>query len=459
MHPNELLRSRAFRLALFYTALFGISVALLLAFIYWTAGRFVSGNVDEFVLSEIAMYEADFQVDGPAGVQGLMRERTEADRSGRWIYLYQDASGRKLAGTLDAWPENAQGPDGFLTIPSGRGEPDLIRAREARLPDGSRLLVGLDDYEATEIREGLARAIGLGVAIMLVLAIGGGALVSHASLRQVERINAVIHQIVRGDLQGRVPVFGSGDEFDRLGRNINNMLERIQELMRTVKGITDDVAHDLRLPLARHRARLETALARPPAEPELQRFLGRSIDEVDSILSTFSSLLRIANVESGALRSSFAELDLAALVRDAEQLFEPMAAARPVSLTVHSVPRLVMRGNRDLLFQALSNLLDNAIKFSAEGGRVELRLAREAGTAILEVADSGPGIPVHEREKVFERFYRLDHSRSTPGSGLGLSLVRAVAVLHEATCRIEDNAPGARIVLRIPVGEGGTPPA
>lgn len=454
MRLNDLIRSQAFRLALFYTALFGSSVAILFAFIYWTASRYVTGHVDEFVTSEIALFAADFDVDGQNGAAGLMRERIATDQSGRWIYLYLDRAGRKLVGNIDAWPAAAPGPDGFWSLPAQKtdepGEPNRVRAHAVTLPDGGRILIGLDDYEVTEMREALERAIVLGLGLMLALAIGGGAIMSRASLRQLENINRVTHEIMQGDLRRRVPVSGGADEYAELGRNINAMLDRIGELMQTVKGVTDNIAHDLRLPLARHRARLEAAIAHPPTASDLQQFLGRSIEDVDSILGTFGALLRIANVESGALRDTFVEVDLAALVRDAEQLFEPMASARQLEMVTHAVPRLVMRGNRDLLFQALSNLLDNAIKFAASGGRVEMRLAQRDGAAELIVADNGPGIPAEERRKVFQRFYRLDESRSTPGSGLGLSLVRAVMLLHEGSCEIEDNRPGSRVVVRLP---------
>lgn len=451
VRPTELAHSQAFRLAFFYTALFGISVAVLFGFIYWTASRYLTGHVDEFVFSEAAMLEADFEVDGPQGVIGLMRERTAADASGRWIYLYLDAAGRKLAGNIDEWPTVPAGRDGFWTLP-GRppDEPNRIRARAVALRDGGRILIGLDDYEVTEMREALARAIWLGMGLMLLLAIGGGILVARASQRQLEAINRVIHDIMQGDLRQRVPVTDRDDEFDTLGRSINAMLDRIGVLMQAVKGVTDNIAHDLRLPLARHRVRLETAVAQSPGPADLQEILTRSIKDVDSILSTFGALLHIANIESGMPRETFVDVDLTSLVRDAEEFFEPMASLRKLEFAATSPPRLVVRGNRDLLFQALSNVVDNAIKFTPPGARVELRLSRRDRTAELLVADGGPGIPPSERQKVFQRFYRLDASRHTAGSGLGLSLVRAVVLLHEGSCEIEDNHPGSRVVIQLP---------
>lgn len=455
MHQAEFLRSRAFRLALFYAGLFGVSVALLLAVIYWAAGRYLERHVDEFVSSEIAMLKADYEIDGLAGMLGLMQERMAHDQGGRWLYLLVDRDGRRLAGNAKAWPTGSAatpGADGFLTLPArNQDEPSNVRALNAVLGDGSRLLVGLDDYELFELREALGNAMILGLGLTLLLAVAGGVLVARASLSQIEAINRVTREIMAGDLQRRVPVGGSDDEFDRLGRSINLMLDRIGELLLAVKGATDNIAHDLRAPLARHRTRLETARANPPGGAEFQNFIARSVEDVDAILGTFAALLRIASIESGALKQAFAPVDLNAIVRDAEQVYEPLAAARRQNLRVRTDPGLTtVHGNRDLLFQALCNLLDNAIKYTPAGGMLELSLARNA-MAELAVSDSGRGIPANRRNRVFERLYRLDESRSTPGSGLGLSLVRAVALLHDGSCEIEDNHPGTRVVMRLPL--------
>lgn len=452
MRQAELLTSRAFRLALLYAGLFGASVAGLLAVIYWSAGRYLESHVDEFVASEVAMLKADYEVDGVQGMLGLLRERMEHDQSGRWQYLFLDGSGRKLAGNAQTWPDAQPAADGFLTLPARNDdEPSNVRARTVTFADGSRLLVGLDDYEQFELREALGSAMVLGLGLTLLLAVAGGVLVARASLGQIEQFNRVTREIMSGDLKRRVPVAGSSDEFDRLGRSINGMLERIDELLQAVKGATDNIAHDLRAPLARHRARLEAARVQPPDGAAFQEFITASVTDVDAILNTFAALLRIASVESGALKQAFTAVDLTAIVRDAEQVYEPLAAARGQRLQVQTDGAIGMRGNRDLLFQALSNLLDNAVKYTPQGGMITLSLARRDGTAELTVADNGHGIPVEHRGRVFERLYRVDESRSTPGSGLGLSLVRAVAMLHDGSCEIADNQPGTRVILRLPL--------
>lgn len=456
MRVLQLLRSRALRLALLYAALFGVSITALLGFIYLIAGNYVKSHVDEFVSSELEMLEADYEIDGVAGVIGLINSRDASDRNNHWLYLYVGADGKRIAGDADPWPVATPAPDGFLTLPARSGA-GTIRAREAHFPDGSQILVGLNDYEVGEMRSALARSMGFGLGAMLLLAIGGGVLVTLATLRQIESINRVTHDIMAGDLRQRVPVGGSNDEFDALGRNINAMLDRIAVLMEAIRGVTDNIAHDLRLPLARLRARLEASLSDSGSVDDLERAIGHSIEEVDSILLTFGSLLRIANIESGRLRESFTDVDLTAIALDAEQLFEPIASADGKSLDISAEPGVHVNGSRDLLFQALANLIDNALKYSPERGRIHIDLTTDNGIVQLAVADNGPGVAADQREKVFQRLYRVDPSRSTAGNGLGLSLVRAVALLHDGSCEIEDNRPGARVVLRLPGGGESRP--
>lgn len=450
MRGRDLLRSRALRLALLYAALFGVSITALLGAIYLLAANQVRSHVDEFVASELEMLQADYVVDGFDGVLGLVQSRDASDRSNHWLYLYFAADGSRLAGDDDPWPDATPDTDGFLTLPA-RQHRGVVRARVAHFPDGSRILVGLNDYEVGEMRSALARSMGLGLGAMLLLAIGGGILVTLAMLRQIEAINRVTRDIMAGDLRQRVPITASNDEFDMLGRNINAMLDRISTLMDAIRGVTDNIAHDLRLPLSRLRGRLEASLADRNQPAQLESAIEQSIDDVDSILTTFGALLRIANVESGRPRESFTHVDLTAIVHDAEQLFEPMASAEHKTLRLDADVGVQIRGSRDLLFQALANLVDNAIKYTRAGGNILITLRRRDAHIELCVADDGPGIPEDQRDKVFQRLYRADPSRSSAGNGLGLSLVRAVVLLHDGYCQIVDNAPGARVILSLPV--------
>jgi signal transduction histidine kinase len=271
-------------------------------------------------------------------------------------------------------------------------------------------------------------------------------------MRRIEAINQTSREIMEGDLSRRVPTAGSGDDFDRLATNLNRMLERIEDLMAAVRQVSDNIAHDLRTPLTRLRTRLE--LARGSNPEQTREEIDRAIEDAQELLTTFNALLRIARIESGSSRGAFADVDIASLVRDIAELYEPVAAEKGQTLSVQGQRAVTVRGDRDLLFQALANLVDNAIKHTPEGSGIELSAESRDGRAELGVADTGPGIPADLRGKVFRRFFRTDASRSTPGSGLGLSLVRAVADLHEARIDLADNDPGLRvtIILKTAVG-------
>jgi signal transduction histidine kinase len=272
---------------------------------------------------------------------------------------------------------------------------------------------------------------------------------SRRLLRRVELVNRTSERVMAGNLSDRVPVGGSGDEFDQLAANLNRMLDQIERLMTAMREVTDDVAHDLKTPLARLRARLELALIGPADGGEPKEAIRAAIDEADRLLATFNALLGIAEAEAGAGRDRMSVLDLSEIARTAVEFYEPVAEERGFSLTLEAEPGVRIRGDRHLLSQALANLIDNALKY-AGGGEVSVRVLECDGHAALEVADRGPGIPEADRESVFDRFVRLEPSRSTPGNGLGLSLVRAVAHHHDGTAALADNRPGLRAVLEFP---------
>jgi signal transduction histidine kinase len=271
-------------------------------------------------------------------------------------------------------------------------------------------------------------------------------------LRRVEAVSHTASEIIHGDLGKRVPLSGSGDEFDQLAANLNEMLDQIERLMAGMRQVTDNIAHDLRTPLSRLRSRLELTLLGVPDAERYAEALRQTIAEADDLLATFSALLTIAEAESGA-RGAPDELDLAEIVRSAGELYEPSAEEKGLRLTCVAQGAVPARGDRHLLSQAAANLLDNAIKYTPPGGHVEIRATSLDGTAAIEVADSGPGIPPEQREAVQEPFVRLESSRSTPGNGLGLSLVRAVAKRHGGRLEIADNAPGLLARLVLPLGK------
>ncbi len=301
--------------------------------------------------------------------------------------------------------------------------------------------------ELTETRSLIVRTLGWGFGITLLLGVAGGLMMSRSTVRRIEAINATSREIIQGDLSRRIPTEGSGDDFDRLTENLNSMLDQIETLMDGVRHVSDNIAHDLKTPLTRLRNRLETINVRP--EPDSSD-VEEAIAEADSLLATFNALLRIARIEAGHRKSDFADVNLSNVVSDVVELYEPLAHERGQSLNVSVEENLTVRGDRDLLFQAVNNLLDNAVKYAPEGGRVEVGLTRHNSNARIVIYDSGPGIPEADRERVFGRFVRLESSRSAPGNGLGLSLVAAVAKLHRADITLGGSG-GLEVTIGFPL--------
>ena len=444
----------SFRVALLYAALFAASTLLLLGFVYLATVGAVERQTDATIQAEIEGLAEHYRLQGLPGLIDVIQARSAAGPGRRGLYLLADARFRPLAGNLRSWPGQARDEPGWVDFQlvveeAGGLREDLARARTFLLPEGLRLLVGRDASERTRLAE-LFGGAALG-AFALALALGalGGALTSRALLRRLDGINRTASKILAGDLAERMPVGRAGDEFDELARHLNAMLDRLHRLMSGMRGIADSIAHDLRTPISRLRSRLELALMSDAEGATGREALERAVAELDSVLAAFNALLNIGLAESGALRDRFAEVDLAVLVRDAAELYEPAAGEKGVRLEATPGAGAVVMGDRHLLAQAVANLLDNAVKYTPEGGLVTIEATRSGGTACLVVTDSGPGVAPQDRERALERFARLDAARSAPGSGLGLSLVRAVAELHGATLRLEDNAPGLRVVLEL----------
>ncbi len=439
------------RLTLANSGLLAVGFSALLLLVTWLADRFMVGHVQESVEAELHIMQAELQVDGLRGVTALINRRMENltlnhDR----LYRLEDAQGVKQAGNVDAWPAAAGAQEQSFKLPSRKypGETEVV-LQWAKLTDGSRLLVGFDEIEVASVRADIRQAALWSLGAMLVISLSAGFLLTRAALKPVEAIRAAAQRIMEGDLSHRIPARPNGDEFDRLGETLNSMLDRINNLIASVRGATDNIAHDLRSPLTRHRSRLEAALSNPPSAEELQPWVEKHLADLDQVLATFQSLLRIASVESGLLRQEFAACDVAQLVQDAADYIEPLAEEKGLRLEVSVMTGLPLSGHRHLLFQLLINLLDNSVKHAPPGSSIRLSAHADDTGWRLSVADSGPGIPTEERLRVFERLYRLDHSRQTPGLGLGLSLVKAIADLHRATVQIEDNQPGTQIIVTL----------
>lgn len=316
------------------------------------------------------------------------------------------------------------------------------------LDEGLHLLVGMDvsAFEAT--RRLILEASGWGLALTAGLSLVVGLWMSARVARRIEAIHETGREIMEGDLSRRVPLDGSGDDFDQLCAYLNRLLERIETLMATVRRVSDDIAHDLRTPLTRLRNQLELIRCSDPLQVE--EAVTRAAAAVDELLNTFNALLRIGRIESKRRRSAFARFDVARLVADVAELYEPLVAEKQQCFELGMTEGLFIFGDRDLLFQAVANLVDNAIKYTPQRGRITLSATAAEDHIDVVVSDSGPGIPVALHDKVFQRFYRVEGSRTTVGNGLGLSLVRAVADLHGAAVVLSDNEPGLRVALQLP---------
>jgi signal transduction histidine kinase len=452
---RRLLETSTFRLALIYLASFGISALALLGFLYYETAGFMARQTDETIQAEIAGLAEQYRAEGINRLRQVIELRSgQLHRSS--VYLLIDPLGRRVAGNLEHWPLAEPGPDGWLNFTmdvTADGESTQHRRARAAsflLTGGFGLLVGRDVEDRLQIETQIRRTLGWGLALTLLLGLAGGFLMSRGMLGRVDAINRTTRRIMAGDLSQRIALKGSRDEFDQLAANLNAMLDQIERLLGGMRQVTDNIAHDLRTPLNRLRSRIEVALLQQPGRAEIRALLEATLADAQAMIATFNALLDIARAEAGSERGGFEEVDLTALGRDLADLYRPVAEDKQLKFEYHCMPGMAMRANRHLLAQALANLLDNAVKYTPAGGRVRLDVGRGASGPVIAIADSGPGIPDADRTRVLQRFVRLDATRSTPGSGLGLSLVDAVAKLHGAELILTDNRPGLKVSLAFP---------
>lgn len=453
--PN-LFRTTAFRLTVLYIMLFTASVLTLLGFIYWSTVAVIDRQTTATIEAEIQGLAEQYKERGLTGLIDVIRERTGEAGNRASVYLLNDPERGPLAGNLAAWPPRATGVSEWVSLDlirreeNGQLAPHEVRARTFVLAGGYRLLVGRDMHEKAKFRRTVIETLAWSLAAALALGLLGGVFLSRRILARVEGVSRTARQIMQGDLSRRIERRGSGDEFDRLAESLNAMLEQIGRLMSGMQLATDSLAHDLRGPLTRLRSRIELALLQPPDSERDRAALEEVLEQADAALALFASLLRIAAAESGVAATEFKPLDLAAIAEDAAELYEPLAEDRGISVrrSIGVVPPVA--GQRELVAQAITNLLDNAVKHAPEGGRIDVRAESDGREVVVTVADNGPGVPEAERARVLEPFVRLDESRVGPGAGLGLSLVAAVVKLHGASIRLGDNAPGLRVELRFP---------
>lgn len=452
MQSASLLRTTTFRLALSYLGIFTVSAIALLALVSWSTSMFIEWQVQETVEAEATGLSEVYRDRDLAGLSEVIGQRVKQDIDGRATYLLMGGDGLMVAGNLRGWPAEVGDQLGwarFRVLPMGSlNPPSEVMAHAYELADGYRLLVGRSLADAKRVKSAIHRALGWGLALTILLGVVGGYFTSRHMLQRVEEMSRTAKLIVGGDMTSRMQLSGTEDEFDSLAQSFNEMMDEIERLLEGIRTVSDNIAHDLRTPLNRLRSRIDLVLLKPSDCDTYRRTLEETLAEADNLLATFNALLTISHAESAARLERFEELDPARLAGDVVELYEPLAEEKDIRLTCRAEAGLAIRGDRHLLFQVLANLVDNAVKYTPAGGTVVVAVEVEAGGDVaMEVADSGAGIPAEAREAVLERFVRLDANRSTPGNGLGLSLVKAVARQHGAILSLDDNHPGLKVRL------------
>ncbi|MEM7196284.1 MAG: HAMP domain-containing sensor histidine kinase, partial [Pseudomonadota bacterium] len=452
---RRLFHSYTIRLALLYAIIFSTSTLFLFYFFYLFTASYMTQQMDNTIQAEIQGLAERYDDEGLQGLTRLIAERISRQQAtGNSIYLLTTYTLKPLVGNLDRWPKNASVNDDWLEfvleVNEQTNETHLARAKIFRLPGRYGLLVGRDIHQLTEAKRRIVQALTWGLAIMLLLAFLGGMLLSRRTVRKIERINQAARDIMAGELDIRIPLTNRNDDFDQLADNLNRMLDRIQALMEDIRRVSDNIAHDLRTPLTRLRQHLEEARQQEPSRSRSAANMESAIKEADNLLSTFNALLRIARIEAGEVAAGFSDIDLQNLLDDIVEFYEPLVEDKQQKISTQIHSDINTHGDRDLLFQALANIVENAIKYTPDHGSIDVSLTRLGKKAIVSISDNGPGIPVNERDNVFRRFYRLDQSRSTHGNGLGLSMVSAVIELHHGRIELQDNKPGLRVVMTLP---------
>jgi signal transduction histidine kinase len=457
---GKLLRTTAFKLTLVYLGIFVLFAASLLAYFALNTRRLITEQITATVNGEVNGLSEQY---GQGGLRRLVIVvDVRSRRPGSSLYLVTTPSGEGLAGNVGSLEPGVLDHPGWLETnyhrleaPEGAEHRALVRV--VQLPGGFHLLVGRDLDERERLFGIVVNAGQWSLALVIVLGLVGGFFVSRRVLSRIDAMTGTAQTIMAGDLSGRLPVAGTGDELDRLADNVNAMLDRIEALMRGLKEVSDNIAHDLKTPLTRLRNRCEQALRGARGEASYRAALESTIAESDDLIRTFDALLMIARAESGQARDNMTEFDASEIARDVGELYEPVADERGIALKIDAPAAARVRGNRELVSQALANLIDNAIKYAGPSGKVNgapaeivIRAGDDGERIALSVADRGPGIPDADRGRVVERFVRLEQSRSEPGSGLGLSLASAVARLHGGELKLEDNHPGLRTTIALP---------
>jgi signal transduction histidine kinase len=465
--PTRLIASTPFRIVVAYLGAFILAAALIVGFVAWRANELLTANAVEALAAEVSSLNEHLQSGGPPALVTVINDRIAEPGSN--LYLLSDAAGRRIVGNLNVMPHDlAVGGAGhvfkFKRVSDGPSGRDRLAVAVARsVQGGLTLVVGRDVDDQRRFASTIGYVAFWGVGLLAAIGVGAGVLISRSMLKRIDAVTETSRRIMSGDLSRRIPLDGSGDEIDRLSVSLNAMLGRIEELMLALREVSDNIAHDLKTPLTRLRSRAEAALRVSSDEGHLRDALGKTMEEADELIKTFNALLLIARLEGGAVAESMQPTDLAAIIGDVAELYEPVAEEAGLSVRVSAPQSVVLTANRELISQAVANLVDNAIKYGsrertagqAGGSAVDIAIEARGSTVAIIVADHGPGVAPQDRERALHRFVRLEKSRSRPGAGLGLSLVAAVARLHGGSVRLEDNAPGLKAVIELPMARDG----
>jgi signal transduction histidine kinase len=449
---TKTLTSSTFRLALIAIGTFGVIASAIFSYVYLSTASYVRGRSDRAIVTDYVGLQRAYAQSGREGLTALIEQRI-VDRSFAGNgYLLADRALVPLAGNLKAWPATVAAARGWVEFRAPEPLRDaadrpLLRAMVETFANGDRLLVGRDIGDLDSFTDQMKLAVISGIALIFVLAAVASILVTRRTVGRIESINATSRAIMQSGLDQRIPLRGTHDEWDRVAENLNLMLDRIETLMAEVKQVSDNVAHDLRTPLTRMRGRLEKAYHGQRDSADDQSLIGDTIADLDAVLRIFSSLTRIAQIETRERKGAFRSVNLVEIAGEVVELYDAAAEPDGTRLTIAGDPAVLVTGDRDLIFDAIANLVDNAIKHGRAGGHVVVTNETIDGSPVVSIADDGPGIPADQRDHVFKRFYRLEQSRYTPGNGLGLSLVAAIARLHGGRIEMRDNSPGLKLML------------
>ncbi|MFY8030636.1 MAG: ATP-binding protein [Devosia sp.] len=458
----QLWRTSTVRLTALFIVIFVVFSVLLLALISYQSSIQIQRQQADDIDREVTQLE---RIDRERGFRAAIVAVERLSRQpGPGIYYIGTQAGLMITGNVSDLPVNVLQEPGTFSFNYNLSRPFEGEAKDKSegnavvrsvvLPSGLVLVVGRDVVERRGFSAIIFQSFLFGVGGILLFSVIAGGMTAVRVLRRIDAIASTSRMIMSGNLSERVPVTKRNDEFDGLAQNLNQMLDRIEQLMLGLKEVTDNVAHDLKTPLTRMRNRAEAALRDGQSEPVQREALETVIAESDQLIKTFNALLMIARAEAGAPSGAFADVDLSAVAADVAELYGPVAEDAGMTLETHVTDGIMARANRELIGQALVNLVENALKYyePAEGkaGKITVGIRRLNDRVLIEVGDNGPGIAPEDRGRVVERFVRLEKSRTEPGSGLGLSLVAAVARLHKGQFRIEDNQPGVRAVIDLP---------